>query len=104
MPRCEDSMKSNGLSERMRGDRNPMRRPDVAAKISAAMKKKLRDSAELRAVVGANLAKGRDWTPERRAAARERAKAIWTSEKCEQARARQAAYQERVRKALQSLA
>lgn len=52
----------------------------------------------------ANLAKGRDWTPERRAAARERAKAIWTPEKCEQARVRQAAYQERVRKALQSLA
>lgn len=88
------------LRQRMTGDANPMRRPEVAAKVAAAVRSRICSDAAMRAVVEQNLAKGRNWTPERKAAASERSKRAWTPEMREVARTRSAAYQERVRAAL----
>lgn len=87
-------------SERIRGDANPMRRPEVAARLSQSLRERLALDASLREMVQQNLAKGRDWTPERRLAASQRNRAAWTPEMREVARQRSVAYQERVRAAL----
>jgi hypothetical protein len=87
-------------SERMKGARNPMRRPEVAAVVGQALKARMESDPGMRELVEANLAKGRVWTPERRNAAAQRAATIWTPEMREVARKRSAAYQERVRIAL----
>ena len=87
-------------SERMKGERNPMRRPEVAAVVGQALKERMASDPVMRELVEANLEKGRIWTPERRASAAQRAASIWTPEMREVARQRSAAYQERVRIAL----
>ncbi len=88
------------LGDRIRGDANPMRRPEVAAKVAARLRERLANDLAARAAVERNLAKGRDWTPERREAVAASVKAAWTEEMRAAARARSTAYQERVKAAL----
>lgn len=81
--------------EYMRGDNNPMRRPDVAAKQAASLRQTwARCDGKLRAPERAKklsqkgkspgsmaaLAKGRVWTDERRAAWTAKAATVWTPE------------------------
>lgn len=86
-------------SERMRNN-NPMRRPDVAARVGAALKQRIACDPTMRSVVEQNLAKGRVWTDARKAAAAQRAAKIWTEEMRQAARKRSVDYQNRVRAAL----
>lgn len=60
----------------LKGDNNPMRNPEVAAKQSASLKATLASPAK-RAAMKRN-AKAR-WTPEQRAAQSERAREAWAA-------------------------
>lgn len=92
-----------GNYDYMRGDSNPMRRPEVAAKQAASLRQTwAKCDTKLRAPERqkqpsqkgkspgsiAALASGRIWTPERKAAWSEKAKVVWTPEKREIARQR----------------
>ena len=65
-------------SERMKGDRNPMRRPEVAAKVAESTRQRWAEGKQGTAL--SNLEAGRVWTDERRAAWKEKAKTSWTPE------------------------
>ena len=85
-------------AERVRGDLNPMKRPEVAAKIAASQKQRMADP-ELRAAFVAAGGKA-SRTPELNAQRSVKLQAYWTDERKEAARLRQQAYQAKVKAAL----
>jgi RPA family protein len=86
----EIEMGTNKASElrkmRMEGNRNPMRRPEVAAKVAESTRQRWADGLQAGSLEG--LKAGRVWTDERRAAWKEKAKTSWTPEMREAARQR----------------
>lgn len=85
-------------ADRVRGDLNPMKRPEVAAKVSALAKQRMADPALRAAFVAAGGKASR--TPELNAQRSVKLRAHWTDERKEEARQRQQAYQARVKAAL----
>lgn len=85
-------------AERVRGDLNPMKRPEVAAKVSASAKQRMADPEVRAAFVAAGGKASR--TPELNAQRRVKLQAYWTEERKEAARLRQMAYQAKVKAAL----
>jgi hypothetical protein len=75
--------------DRMKGDNNPMRRPEVAAKVAEATKKRWAEGKQANSLAVLEL--GRVWTDERRAAWKEKAKTSWTPEMRKAAAERMAA-------------
>jgi hypothetical protein len=91
----------------LRGDRNPMCRPEVAAKQAETLRQTLADPAK-RAAMKRNAVKR--WTPEQRAAQAQRAQQLraegrltspkWTEERKQEHSQRMQAYWAKVRAAL----
>lgn len=83
-------MKQNRAAElsrqRMTGERNPMKRPSVAARVAEATRQRWAEGKQAGSLKG--LEAGRVWTDERRAAWAEKAKTSWTPEMREAARQR----------------
>lgn len=75
--------------ERMRGRFNPMKDPEIAARVAEATRQRWAEGLQTGSLKG--LEAGRVWTDERRAAWKEKAKTSWTPEKRKAAAERMAA-------------
>jgi len=84
--------------ERILGSLNPMKRPEIAAKISAAAKERMLDPTVRAAFVAA--AGNASRTPELNAQRAAKARAYWTPERKQEAKEREAARQNKIRQAL----
>lgn len=91
-------MLGNELSRQRMTENNPMKRPEVAAKVAKATKQRWADGLQAGSAKG--LEAGRVWTDERRAAWTEKAKTSWTPEKREAARQKALAHQAKLKAAL----
>lgn len=92
---------SREQAERMRGRLNPMKRPEVVAKVSALAKERMADPVLRAAFVAAGGKASR--TPELNAQRAAKLRAHWTDERKEEARQRQQAYQAKVKAALAAM-
>lgn len=90
---------SREQAERVRGERNPMKRPEVAAKVAEAMRQRFAQDPQLKAqFVAAGTAASN--TPEKNASRRAKLIAHWNEERKQEARERQKAYWSKVKAAL----
>jgi hypothetical protein len=79
-------------------ENNPMKRPEVAAKVAAATRQRWANGLQAGSLRG--LEAGRVWTDERREAWAAKSKTSWTPEKREAARQKALAYQAKVKAAM----
>lgn len=71
-------MRAAELSRRRMLENNPMKNPDVVARVAAATRKQFAEGKRETAMK--NLEAGRVWTDERRAAWKKKAAKVWTKE------------------------
>jgi hypothetical protein len=91
-------MLGNERSRQRMTENNPMKRPEVAAKVAKATRQRWVDGLQAGSAKG--LEAGRIWTDERRAAWAEKAKTSWTPAMREAARQKALAYQAKLKAAL----